>query len=260
MTEITIGQTTTADRPAPKGAWIVPSVDDVRQILVRPEDQTTVHVSQSCVCDRYAFRGVPARSVDVCVDRRILSHERDDWPLLVAVAQKTGKYDHSVRDRWLVRRLNRGGLGSMRHLGPVPDAELMITATTESIGIRILVDDAVALRVDYRRLPPIDAGYDQIACIKRNWTRYYRHLAWDDDVEPRLDQYQPMQVADGDTISELNMHASRWLADISYELGWSRVIAPAAVRRGLPLWHRDDTPDEQRAAELEAVQDRMERS
>lgn len=248
-----------ADRPQSKGAWVVPSVEDLRRILVRPEDQTIVHISRSCVCDRFAFRGVPARSVDVCVDRRIMEHSADDLPMLVTRSQKRGKYDHHVRDRWLIRRINTPGLGAMRKEGAVPNAEIMVTASPRSVGIRILVDDRVATRADYDRLPAIGEDYDQWACVRRNWTRYYQHLNWG-QVEEDKGGFVPMPVRDDDTLSELNQWCCHWLTQRSYSLGWSRVIAPAATRKGLPLWNRDGGQDDvgNAAGPLEAIQDRLE--
>lgn len=244
------------NKPVAKGAWHLPKgIDDLRAILVGCEDQSTVHISQSCVCSRFAIRGVPARSVDVCVDRRILDHSADSMPMVLTRSLKSGKYDHAIRDRWLVRRMESHAVRNIK----LADAEVLVTVHRSSVGVRVIVGDAIGCRADYDRLPPIDASYDQLACIKRNWTRYFRHLSWDDDIQPRLDEYPLMDIQPGDTISELNMHASRWLADVSYSLGWHRVIAPAAVRRGLPLWHRDDAEAVSTTAdELERVQDRLE--
>ena len=244
-----------AKKPQTKGAWHLTSgFDELLGWLVPCQDQTEVHISRSCICSRFAIRGVPARSVDVCVDRRILEQSADDLPMVLTRSAKSGKYDHSLRDRWLIRRMN----GQSVMNSQMPDAEVIVTASTASVGIRVIVGDLIASRADYDRLPPIDHSYDQIACVKRNWTRYFRHICWESDVTPRLDEYVPFIVQPGDTISELNMHASRWLADVSVSLGWHRVIAPAAARRGLPLWHRDDVDDSASVDDLERVQERLE--
>jgi hypothetical protein len=238
-------------KPKSTGAWVLASIEDLRRELVRCEDQSTVHISRECICDRFAFRGVPARAVDVLIDQRILNHVDDDLPLVLSRSLKAGKYDHAVRDRWLVRRMRAHSAAQQN----IPDAECLLSNSRDKLVIRVLIDGRVVSPADYDRLPPIDASYDQTACVKRNWTRYFRHLDWETDVAPRLDAYESLAIdPDRTTLSELNMHASRWLADVSYQLGWSRVIAKAAERRGLGLWHRDEPEAPRDDAELEAIE------
>ncbi|GIW60348.1 MAG: hypothetical protein KatS3mg087_1414 [Patescibacteria group bacterium] len=73
------------------GRWHIDSVDNVLSELVQCEDQASVWLSETCRCNRYVWRGVPAGCCDVLVDTRILSHEHDEWPLVLERSRKAGK-------------------------------------------------------------------------------------------------------------------------------------------------------------------------
>lgn len=240
------------------GTWTIKTIDDIRRELVKCEDQARVHISRECICERFAFRGVPARSVDVLIDTRILTHsEGYATALVLERSRKAGKYDGRERDRWLVRAMRPANVEQMQ----LQQAECLLGVSSRLLIVRVLVGGSVASAADYERLPAIDSRYDQLRCVKRNWTRYFRHLDWDTQVAPRLDEFPRLDVDERTTVNEVNIRASRWLADLSYSLGWHRVIHEAARRNGLPLWVQDDhTERVAREDELHAVQDALETS
>lgn len=212
------------------GAWVVESIEDLRSRLVPCRDQATVHISRSCETKRFAWQGVPAMSCDVLIDRRMLEHAQDELPLVVTLARKAGKYDWHIRDRWLVRRMNAQSTAKL------PRAELLIRID-DAVSIRVLSDDRVVAKREYRRLPTVTTDYDQWSCVRRNWTRYFQHLDWS-QVEAAQSEFIARELWPGDTISELNIHCTAWLTDLSYQLGWQRWIQAAANRKGKPLWNR----------------------
>lgn len=203
-------------------------------LLTPCEDQPTTYISRSCVCNRFAFIGVPAGCADVLIDQRC-GQDLPGMALTLERTRKTGKYDGSERDRWLWRLVSEADCAGL------PSGELWISVSPEALRIRILSTGSVLTAADYARLPPVESWYDQTWCVKRNWTRYFRHLDWDTEVEPRLHEFTPLPITDGaTTVSELNIHASAWLVRLSESLGWTRTLSAVSRRKGLPPWTHPD--------------------
>lgn len=214
-----------------RGAWVIAPLTQVPEWLW--DQKETIHLSPSCRCRRYSIVGVPAGCVDVLVDVAVLNHYSDNDSLVLLRAEKRGKYDHKIRDHWTIRRMVRA---TSMHL---PEGELLITESPTFLSVRVLVGDRVASRADYKRLPPINNDHDPIRCLKRNWTRYYRHLLWDTEVEPVSSSFTTRNLSPITTLSELNQEACRFLDEVSFSNGWSKVPLAVAKRKGIEgLWHK----------------------
>lgn len=206
-------------------------------LLTLCEDQPVTHISRSCICNRFAFVGVPAGCADVLIDQRC-GQDAPGMALTLERSIKVGKYDGRERDRWLWRLVREADCAGLSR------GELWISGSPEALRIRVISAGSVLTAADYDRLPPVEIWYDQTWCVKRNWTRYFRHLDWDTEVEPRLHEFMPLDITDGDTVSELNIHASAWLVRLSESLGWTRTLSAVSRRKGLPAWTHPDHPVE----------------
>lgn len=224
---------------------------------------------------RYTWRGVPGRLCDVIVADAILSH-RDDEALVLDISDqraqelppaiqdvvleigdKAGRYDGAIRRRYALRQFSR------HQLDGIPQADLRVIADEDELVV--LVRPRAAHRqpiIDtFKRLRQTLEGYNMSAIAIWHWTRYYRHLPYD-DAEAAAKAWAAEVQATGEaaswTLAEANRAASRMLYRLSRNLGWRKLTAEEKVRLDLPpdtgQWvHERDLPGYARPSNAIAV-------
>ena len=221
-------------------------------------------------CQRYTFRGVPAKLVDVII-------APDDGQMVLEIGRKVGKFNGAFRDRLTLRPWRSWKLED--HAGKILPARLFIqrsegrSETVEQMERLAANGDGEAL--DALHDPLLEAGseltiaviweggqwlrtwpclrsnlldYDLPAIVLWHWNRYYHFLSYE-DAKALADAFESSHPAvRGLTLAEANRAASRDLYRLARDLGWRKLTLREANKYQLPAgWVLVDRLDKRRA-------------
>lgn len=173
------------------------------------------------IVDVYTIRGVPARWLDVGVERCI----RPSETVFAVVIRRPGRFDGAHLDRLALVSRADGVAGRLEFDWCPSRATLRIVA-----GETEYVRDLPVLRA------ALD-GSDLARILHWHAARWYRFLPPDDvaSLAPALASSLPP----GATIAEANRAASRLLYRAAYDAGWRKLTVREQQRLGLQgQWHR----------------------
>jgi len=206
----------------------VPDATSLLSLLEPTADR--VWLSRTVCCDRCTLRGVPAKRVDVLVER-LDPTVPGRWygeHVLIEVGRKEGRFDGATRGRIVVRRQVAG----------LPCDRGTLTATEADGRVVIDLDRSVhgLWHFEAKQLRTDLAGYEMGRIISWHWTRYFQFLDWSPDVHALADSFS---MPEGATLSDANREASRRLYRLARDLGWRKLtLREQAKLRLTGQWHR----------------------
>lgn len=200
--------------------------------------ETTVHLSPSCICSRYTFRGVPAGLIDIVIDNRLFNAIPDGWECIVQVVRKEGRYDGKERDRLVFRLL------PSHQCHQYEQVDMLVY--NGYVGLLDRESDTRFERKYELLRSNLQDDYDPRAIILWHWTRYYQHIPYE-DASALADEWAVTEFnAHSEwTLAEANRSASRALYKLSRCLGWRKLTLRERRKLGQadnsPQWQRTDT-------------------
>jgi hypothetical protein len=213
---------------------VAPRAVSALRALCEPTEDP-VWLSTSCCCHRFTLRGIPARRIDVAIDRRA-----DDPPAgfvwVGEIGDKVGKFDGAIRPRVVVRLAGRKDLAGMASSGDLPVLDLIVREDEESTHVVLGEERWTFRRLRWQPDTETDSG---ARILTWHWQRYYSHLAWD-EASALADTFA---IAPGETLAAANRRASRALYELSRDLGWRKLTCRERRKYGIDgeaQWHREE--------------------
>jgi len=199
-----------------------------------------VHLAPTVTGQCYALVGVASSDIDVVISQDAYDPRDPRDELVAELAEKTGKYDGSVRDRLLIRRL------------PGHQTRDLQTGTVELVDydgqadLVITKEDGTATRRTYRRWTHELTDSPHAGSIVRwHWRRYYPFLP-EAEITTLADGFG--ERAAGLTLAAANRLASRELYSMARAAGWRKLTLREQTALGLEgQWHRDEVVAQRRA-------------
>lgn len=188
-----------------------------------------VHLSRQCTCLRATLRGVPARRIDILVDEAILSGEpfggdvsttngafRIPRVIVAEMGLKSGRFDEAIRNRLTFRLMNCATV----ERDAIPSGSVSVARESGVLHVFCTASDGWAGSFESEILRSDLESYDYRRLIAWHWTRYFRFLVWDDELEAFATGWAPKKAV---TLAEANRQASCALYRRARDAGWRKL-------------------------------------
>lgn len=207
-----------------------------------------IWLSRTVKCARMNLVGLPAKRLDVIIDRALVDNELSgDEPIVCEIGRKIGKYDNRERIRIC-----------FREYGPRLANDPTYTKTEGRIRVSAVESDYMLEATDIKynvlwqeTLPRLRAYANPGAAgeiLMWHWSRYFRHLPAD-EIEDIASHFK---LPEGLSITAANRMASNLLYSESRGRGWSKLTVRERERLGLDggPWIRTDVVAIRRAERM----------